>query len=54
MLSVAYQYFGGVRFIQHTGVSYSTVLTLMSEVGKEGFEKFPSAKHFALGRYPCT
>lgn len=44
---VAYQYFGGVDLFNIPGVSYSTVLTLMSEVGKEGFEKFPSAKHFA-------
>ncbi|HOI32082.1 MAG: transposase [Bacteroidales bacterium] len=28
------------------GVSFSTVLALMSEVGVEGIRKFPSAKHF--------
>jgi transposase len=28
------------------GVSHSTILTLISEVGPDGFEKFPSAKHF--------
>jgi transposase len=28
------------------GVSHSTILTLISEVGPEGFDKFPSAKHF--------
>jgi len=28
------------------GVSHSTVLTLISEVGPDGFSKFPSAKHF--------
>ena len=28
------------------GVSHSTVMTLISEVGPDGFKKFPSAKHF--------
>jgi transposase len=28
------------------GVSHSTILTLISEVGPEGFKKFPTAKHF--------
>jgi transposase len=29
------------------GLSHSTILTIMSEVGPEGFEKFKSAKEFA-------
>lgn len=44
---VSYQYFGGVDLYQIPGVSHSTVLTLMSEIGREGFKDFPSAKHFA-------
>ena len=44
---VAYQYFGGVDLFQIPGVSFSTVLCLMSEIGPEGFTKFPTAKHFA-------
>ena len=28
------------------GISYSTILTLMSEIGPTGLEKFPSSKHF--------
>jgi transposase len=28
------------------GVSHATVLTLISEVGPDGFNKFPTAKHF--------
>lgn len=28
------------------GVSHSTILTLISEVGPDGFEKFPTSKHF--------
>jgi len=29
------------------GMSFSTVLALMSEIGIEGIRKFPTAKHFA-------
>jgi transposase len=29
------------------GVSHATVLTIMSEVGPEGFKKFETAKQFA-------
>ena len=43
---VAYQYFGGVDLLQIPGVSFSTVLSIMSEIGKDGFSKFPTAKHF--------
>jgi transposase len=28
------------------GVSHSTILTLISEVGPDGFSEFPTAKHF--------
>jgi transposase len=41
----AYQYFDGVDLLAIEGVSYSTVLTLMSEVGN-GIFKFSSAKQF--------
>ncbi|MEM8566397.1 MAG: IS110 family transposase [Bacteroidota bacterium] len=44
---VSYQYFDGVDLLSIPGVSHSTVLTLMSEIGPEGFKKFPTAKHFA-------
>jgi len=44
---VAYQYFDGVDLLSIPGVSHSTVLTIMSEIGTEGFNKFPTAKHFA-------
>ena len=43
---VAYQYFKGVDLMSIEGLSHSTVLTIMSEIGPEGFKKFPSAKHF--------
>jgi transposase len=29
------------------GVSHATILTLISEIGPDGFKKFPTAKHFA-------
>jgi transposase len=43
---LAYQYFDGVDLMAIEGVSYSTVLTLMSEVGN-GIHNFSSAKQFA-------
>lgn len=44
---VAFQYFGGVDLMEIEGVSHSTVLSIMSEIGPEGFKKFDSAKQFA-------
>ena len=43
----AFQYFNGVDLYQIPGVSHSTILSIMSEIGPEGFHKFPTAKHFA-------
>jgi transposase len=43
---LSYQYFEGVDLLAIEGVSYSTVLTLMSEVGT-GIHKFETAKQFA-------
>jgi len=42
----AYQMFEGTDLLAIEGVSYSTVLSLMSEVGLEGIKKFKTAKHF--------
>ncbi|MEJ7739733.1 MAG: IS110 family transposase [Chitinophagaceae bacterium] len=42
----AYQYFNGVDLMKIEGLSHSTILTIMSEVGPEGFTKFETAKHF--------
>ena len=42
---LSYQYFEGVDLLSIEGVSHSTVLTLMSEVG-HGINKFESAKQF--------
>lgn len=44
---VAYQYFHGVDLMAIEGVSHSTVLSIMSEVGPEGIKKFESAKQFS-------
>ena len=43
----AYQMFEGTDLLAIEGMSYSTVLALMSEVGIEGIKKFKTAKHFA-------
>ena len=39
--------FEGTDFLAIEGISYSTVLALMSEVGLEGIRRFKTAKHFA-------
>jgi hypothetical protein len=44
---IAYQYFDGVDLLAIPGVSHSTVLTFMSEIGPEGLKKFSTAKKFA-------
>lgn len=43
----SFQYFGGVDLMNIEGVSHATVLTIMSEVGPDGFKKFETAKQFA-------
>lgn len=43
----AYQMFEGTDLLAIEGMSFSTVLALMSEVGMEGIKKFKTAKHFA-------
>lgn len=44
---LAYQHFEGVDLMAIEGMSYSTVLSLISEVGVDGIKRFPTAKHFA-------
>lgn len=44
---IAFQYFNGVDLMDIEGVSHSTIIALMSEVGYEGIKKFDSAKQFA-------
>lgn len=42
----AFQYFEGLDLMAIEGVSHSTILAIMSEVGVEGFKKFVTAKQF--------
>jgi len=44
---VAFKYFGGVDLFAIEGLSHATVLSIMSEIGPEGFKKFNSAKQFS-------
>lgn len=44
---VAYQYFDGVDLLAIPGVSDATVLTIMSEIGQDVFNNFPTAQHFS-------
>lgn len=46
MNQAAYQYFGGVDLMNIEGLSHATILTIMSEVGPDGFKEFPTAKQF--------
>ena len=43
---MSYQYFEGVDLLAIEGVSHSTVLSIMSEVGLEGLKKFDTSKQF--------
>lgn len=43
---MAFQYFGGIDLMAIEGLSHATILTIISEIGPEGFTKFPTAKHF--------
>lgn len=50
---VAYQYFNGVDLMAIEGVSHSTVIALMSEVGCEGIKRFSTAKQFTSWLRVC-
>lgn len=41
-----FQYFGGIDLMKVEGLSHSTIITIMSELGPEGFNSFETAKHF--------
>lgn len=43
---LAFQYFGGVDLLAIEGLSHSTVLSIMAEIGPEGFKKFRTSKEF--------
>ncbi len=44
---LSYQYFNGIDLMAIEGVSHSTVIALMSEVGYEGVKKFETPKQFS-------
>ena len=46
MNQIAFKYFDGVDLFAIEGVSHASILSIMSEIGPEGFKKFPTAKHF--------
>jgi transposase len=43
---MAFHYFGGIDLYAIPGVSHSTVLTIMSEIGNNGFQSFACVKQF--------
>lgn len=42
----SFQYFGGVDLMSIEGMSHATILSIISEIGPQGFHKFETAKHF--------
>ncbi|MBS1745278.1 MAG: IS110 family transposase [Bacteroidetes bacterium] len=42
----SFQYFGGIDLMAIEGLGHSTILSIISEVGPEGFKKFETAKQF--------
>ena len=46
---LAYQYFGRVNLMEIGGVSHATVMSVMSEVGLDGFSKFETSKQLPVG-----
>ena len=42
----AYQYFDGVDLMAIEGVSHATILSIMSEIGPDGFKEFKTSKEF--------
>jgi transposase len=43
---IAFKYFDGVDLFAIEGLSHSSILSIMSEIGPEGFRKFDTSKHF--------
>lgn len=42
----SFQYFGGVDLMKIEGLSHATILSIISEVGPDGFQKFETGKQF--------
>lgn len=43
---IAFQYFEGVDLMEIEGLSHATILSIMSEIGPEGFKRFQTSKQF--------
>ena len=43
---LAFQYFGGVDLFAIEGLSHATILSIMSEIGPNGFKKFKTSQQF--------
>lgn len=46
MNQLAFKYFDGVDLFAIEGLSHSSILSIMSEIGPEGFKMFQTSKHF--------
>ena len=44
---IAFKYFDGVDLFAIEGLSHATILSIMSEIGPDGFKKFKTSKQFA-------
>jgi transposase len=44
---VSFQYFEGIDLMKIEGVGHATVMTIISEIGLDGFSKFNTSKQFA-------
>ena len=44
---IAFKYFNGVDLFAIEGLSHATILSIMSEIGPDGFKKFKTSKQFA-------
>jgi transposase len=44
---ISYQFFDGLDLYAIEGFSHGLALTIMSELGEQGIQQFPSAQHFA-------
>jgi hypothetical protein len=42
----SFQYFGGIDLMSIEGMSHATILSIISEIGPNGFHEFETAKHF--------
>jgi len=51
---ISYQYFDGVNLLTISGVSFSTVLTFMSEIGLEGIMDVFNCKEICIVAAACA